>query len=246
MRISRIYCAQALSVGRLVDLPEAPARHIAQVLRLRAGVEVVLFDGTGGEYTAVLERVSRTQVQARVQTFVPRSAESNLSTWLIQGISRGERMDYTLQKAVELGVTYIVPVFSARCEVRLQDERLQRRWAHWRGVVIAACEQAGRTYVPSVEEPQELTTWLTRCCTLAGTHLLLSPHAPQGIRELPQINVSAPVTLLVGPEGGLNTEEIAHAQRAGYTPLRLGARILRTETAALAALAALQGRWGDF
>lgn len=242
MRIPRIYLPVALAPEALVTLDETAARHVMRVLRLKPGAALALFNGEGGEYGATLEEAGRDRVTARVSVFRAVECESPLSITLAQGISRTERMDYTIQKAVELGVTRIVPVFTARSVVDLRGERLQRRLQHWRGVINGACEQCGRNRVPSLEAAVELTDWL-RGAMPDACRLVLNHRASDALRT--RVPVSA-LTLLIGPEGGLEEQEIAQAERAGFMGVRLGPRVLRTETAAVTALAALQTLWGDF
>ncbi|MBL6751525.1 MAG: 16S rRNA (uracil(1498)-N(3))-methyltransferase, partial [Nevskia sp.] len=208
--------------------------------RMRPGELLVLFNGTGGEYEAVIESVDRRVVLVRVESFREVERESPLNVTLAQCVSKGERMDYAVQKAVELGVQRIVPLLSSRGVVRLDAERWERKLAHWRGVVAAACEQSGRTRVPHVDAVQKLEAWLPSAP--AGTRLLL---APEGAASLRHVRAPSAPTLLVGPEGGLAEEEIEHARRYDFQPVGLGPRVLRTETAGVAALAAMQALWGD-
>ena len=242
MRIPRIHFPNLLASGCLVSLPDGAAKHVARVLRLKPGAELVLFNGEGGEYTAVLEQVARDAVTVRVGAFNPLECESPLAVVLVQGISRAERMDYTIQKAVELGVTRIVPVFAARSVVELHGERLQRRLQHWQDVAIGACEQCGRNHVPAIDTAVELGYWLRR--PGPETLRLVLNHRATG--SLGALTRPTALTLLIGPEGGLEDGEIAQAERAGFIGMRLGPRVLRTETAAVTALAALQTLWGDF
>ena len=222
-------------------MPDSACQHI-RVLRLKSGAPLILFNGESGEYLAVLETVERRQAWAQVQTFQPRELESPLKITLIQGISKGERMDYTLQKAVELGVHQVQPLLTARSVVSLNAERQHKRLQHWRGVVISACEQCRRNRLPSVLKPLTFTSWLTSYQDQA-TGLLLDPAATQGLQDLPAPGNT--VNLLIGPEGGLTDAEIDQATTAGFVPIRLGPRILRTETAGVATIAALQALWGD-
>ncbi len=241
MATPRIYLPVSLHPNHCVLLQESALHHI-RVLRLKSGAPLILFNGEGGEYLAVLETVERRQARVRVQTFQSRELESSLQITLIQGISKGERMDYTLQKAVELGVQQIQPLLTARSVVNLNAERQQKRLQHWRGVVIGACEQCGRNRLPSVLAPLTFASWLTICRDQASG-LLLDPTATQGLRNLSAL--SHTINLLIGPEGGLTDAEISQATAAGFVPIRLGPRILRTETAGVAAIAALQTLWGD-
>lgn len=242
MRIPRLYLPVPLAVGARVLLSPGAFNHAVRVLRLKAGAPVALFNGLRGEFQGVLESVSRREAAVRVEALLPREAESPLQVLLAQCISRGERMDYTLQKAVELGVAGIMPLLSEHAAVSLGDgERLARQLDHWRGVVIAACQQCGRNRLPPVQEPRALSAWLADEVP-AGLKLMLEPLAACRLTEL----APAPaITLLIGPEGGFSPAEITRAHGAGFVGVRLGPRIMRTETAGLAALAALQTLWGD-
>ena len=243
MRIPRLYVDQPLASGADCALDRRALDHAVKVLRLRAGDPLCLFNGQGGEFAAVLTRGAAGGLLAQVGEFSPDRRESPLSVRLVQGISRGERMDYTLQKAVELGVTDIVPVVTERTVLRLAGERAERRLAHWRGVVLAACEQSGRTRVPAVAEPCSLSDYLTGYRAAAGVGLLLDWTASDALTDLGAL--AGPVSVLIGPEGGLAAAERQAAQAVGYRPVRMGPRILRTETAAVVALAVLQALAGD-
>ncbi|MEW6254262.1 MAG: 16S rRNA (uracil(1498)-N(3))-methyltransferase [Planctomycetota bacterium] len=242
MTTPRFYLAQTLAPGARLDLPPGPARHAARALRLAPGDTVTLFNGRGGEYAARIERIHKDEVAVAITGFSDVERESRLRVTLAQGISSGERMDYTLQKAVELGVGAIQPIAARRSVVKLAGERSERRVAHWQGVVASACEQCGRNQVPPVAPPLSLADWLG---TQPRVRLLyLSPLAEARLADLP---APAGVDCLVaGPEGGFEADEIAMLVAAGAVPVRLGPRVLRTETAALAALAAMQTLWGDF
>lgn len=224
-------------------LPEAAAHHAARVLRLRVGDGLTLFNGRGGEYASVITAIARNEVQVAVQQHDPVERESPLAVTLVQAVSSGERMDLTIQKAVELGVQRIVPVESERCVVRLKGERAEKRVAHWQQVAVAACEQCGRNRIPEVRMISPLAVCLAAERDDALRWVLL-PGAATALRELPR--PQQPLELLVGPEGGLTNAETEQALRAGYVSVRLGPRVLRTETAAPALLAALQALWGDF
>lgn len=219
---------------------------MARVLRLEAGAAVIVFDGHGFERDAVIARVAKSGVVLKVGAPRAVDRESPLAVMLAQGMSSGERMDYTVQKAVELGAAGIQPLATSRSVVRLDAERAQKRIAHWQAVVIAACEQCGRNSVPQVLPVMSFYDWLAREAGQETTtlRLLLSPAAPATLRDLPR--PPGAVTLLAGPEGGLSPQEQRDAQTAGFAPVRLGPRVLRTETAALAALSAMQTLWGDF
>jgi 16S rRNA (uracil1498-N3)-methyltransferase len=236
----RLYVDLPLAPGRELDLPPDAAAHVARVLRLRAQDPVVLFDGDGRDFAGRLLAVQRQAVRVLVGAAGEVEAEPPLRLHLAAGLSRGERMDFVVQKAVELGVASIRPLFTERSVVRLDPERLDRRHEHWHGVIVAACEQSGRRRLPRLHPAQTLADWLP---TVAGPALLLDPQAERSLATLPAPRGEA--TLLVGPEGGLSGDERAEAGRAGFVPVRLGPRILRTETAPVAALAAMQVLWGD-
>lgn len=240
MGTPRLYVDLPLATGRELDLPPEAAAHVARVLRLRAGEPVLLFNGDGRDFAATLLAVQRQDVRVLVGDCGEVEAAPVLRLHLAVGVSRGERMDFVIQKAVELGVAGIRPLFTERSVVRLDAERLARRHAHWHGVLVAACEQSGRRRLPRLHEAQALADWLP---TVAGTALLLDPRAERSLATLPAPH--GEVTLLVGPEGGLSADERARAVRSGLVAVRLGPRILRTETAPLAALAAMQVLWGD-
>ena len=221
------------------------AHHVIHVLRLQAGAPLTLFDGRGTEYPALIKRIDKSGLTLTVIGRNEVSRESPLDIVLAQGVSTGERMDYTVQKCVELGVSAIQPLITQRSVVRLSSERAERRVAHWQSVTAAACEQCGRNWLPAVWPVQPLMKWLGEPAPANSVRLLLSPHVTAAHlrdRERPQ----GRVTLLVGPEGGWNAEETQAALGAGFTPLALGPRVLRTETAAVAAIAAMQSLWGDW
>jgi 16S rRNA (uracil1498-N3)-methyltransferase len=238
----RFYCREALAPGARIDLPEPVARHAVRVLRLPEGSAVTLFDGRGGEYPARIEHIGRDRVAVSLGAWIERECESPLAVTLVQAVQAADKMDYTLQKAVELGVTAIVPVESRRSVVRLAGERAGRRVAHWQGVVAAACEQCGRNRVPTVAPVEALERWLARPAPDA-LRLMLAPGAATTLPALPP---AGEVQLLIGAEGGLDPREMEAAESVGFVAARLGPRVLRTETAGLAALAALQTLWGDF
>lgn len=244
--LTRIYFPGEISIHGECALGREQAHHVARVLRLTAGDPVTLFDGRGVEYSAIIARVAKSGVTLTVGEPQQVNRESPLAITLAQAMSSGERMDYTVQKAVELGVAYIRPLASERSVVRLDAERAQKRVAHWQAVVIAACEQCGRNSVPQVLPVMGFTGWLADATQQERTawRFLLSPSATVTLHELAR--PSGVVTLLAGPEGGLSPQEQRAALAAGFTAVRLGPRVLRTETAALAALAAMQALWGDF
>lgn len=242
----RFYCPLPLAAGLSADLPEGAARHAVKVLRLRVGDSLSLFDGTAGEYAAKISSVERERVAVEVLAWSDRECESPLAITLVQALQAGEKMDLTVQKAVELGVRQIVPLISRRSVVRLEGERAQRRVEHWRGVVASACEQCGRNRLPVVSPLEGLERWLGRAPAPGVLRLMLAPGAQQTLATLPPPLPGAPIELLIGAEGGLAPEEMRAAAAAGFVAIRLGPRILRTETAGLAALAAMQCLWGDF
>jgi len=243
MRVPRIYVPQALRPGHDVDLPVQAGEHIARVLRLERGHPLRLFNGDGGEYAGEIASLAKRAVSARVLDAAESvDRESPLRITLGQGIARGEKMDWILQKATELGVARIVPLVTDRTEVKLDAERAERRMAHWHAVIASACEQCGRNRLPDLHEPLRLADWAAALAGEAGLRLALDPHGDVSARSL---TIGGDATLAVGPEGGLSEHDLATLQQAGFLGLRLGPRILRTETAGLAALAALQALHGD-
>jgi 16S rRNA (uracil1498-N3)-methyltransferase len=240
MRIPRIYQATSLSTGQTIELDKTSAHHLTRVLRMQDNHQLILFNGEGGEYHATLS-VQGKSVFANVNTFVERDTESNLHITLLQGISKGDRMDICIQKAVELGVKKIVPVICHRTVVNIKGERSEKKHLHWQGIVINACEQSGRTSVPELAESIKLNDVIS--LTDTSLKLTLSPDANT---SLPKLSATAQnITLLIGPEGGLDTNEVLLATQHGFQPVRMGPRILRTETAAIATIAALQTLYGD-
>lgn len=246
MTVPRFFCPLPLSCGVALDLPEDAARHAGRVLRLRVGDALTLFDGRGGEYGARITATARDQVAVEILEWRDIDVESPLSVTLIQALQAGDKMDLTLQKAVELGATRIVPVASRRSVLKLQGERAARRVAHWRAVAVSACEQCGRNRVPVIDEIIELDRWLALPSPGLGPRLMLAPAAADSLLSLPRPASGAEIELLIGAEGGLAPEEMAMAMAAGFQGVRLGPRVLRTETAGMAALAAIQTVWGDF
>jgi 16S rRNA (uracil1498-N3)-methyltransferase len=242
-RVPRFHTEEALRAGAAVLLPEDAAHHAVHVLRLRAGEDVTLFDGRGGEYAARIAAIERLRVSVDVLAHHARERESPLAVTLVQGVSSSEKMDFTVQKATELGVAALQPVIAARSTGRLAGERAAQKRTHWQRVAIAACEQCGRNRLPQVLPPLPLAEY----CRTAGSAggLLLSPDAQLGLRDA-AARLKGAVALAAGPEAGFSADEEAMLAQAGFVPVRLGPRVLRTETAALAALAALNALAGDF
>jgi 16S rRNA (uracil1498-N3)-methyltransferase len=241
VRNIRVYVNQPLSLGQPVILEERPAHHLGHVLRLRPRDLVHAFNGRGGCYVARIDRITRREVAIVPTEYLDEERESALNLILAHGIARGQRMDYTIQKAVELGVNRIVPVLTEHAQVKLGAERLEKRLSHWHGVIISACEQCGRNRLPDMETPLALADWAAADDN--EVKLLLQPGAGPSPGSL-DIQPAA-VTLLCGPEGGLSEYDCRLAEEAGYRAVSLGPRTLRTETAAVAALAVCQALWGD-
>lgn len=239
MRLSRFFIDAPLSLGEH-SLPEAQAHYIGRVLRMTEGQALQVFDGSGVEYHGTLLEVGKKQVRVQLDEQFAGQPESTLRIHLGQGLSRGERMDWAIQKATELGVAEITPIVSERCEVRLKDERAQKRQDHWQQIAISACEQCGRSVVPVIHPPLSLAEWLKQ--TEADLKLVLHPVAePLSSHPKP-----ASLAFLIGPEGGLSEAEVEQAKAGGYHAARLGPRVLRTETAPVVALSVAQQLWGDF
>jgi 16S rRNA (uracil1498-N3)-methyltransferase len=242
--IPRFYCPGDLSQGATRDLPDAAAHHAARVLRLKQGDPVIVFNGEGGESNAQVHAITRQRVSLRIGQWQAREAEAPVAVTLVQGLSARERMEFTIQKAIELGAAQIFPVETRRSVMRLAHERAERRVEHWQNLVISACEQCGRNRVPAVHPVSSLPDWLGAHPPEEGEpRLILAAAARTSLRDLP-----APqrLVLVAGPEGGFAPEEMEMTAACGFTAIRLGPRVLRTETAALAALAAIHALWGDF
>lgn len=240
--IPRFFCPFPLAPGATVELPEAVAHHALTVLKLGAGETVILFDGHGGEWLAVLQPAGKHPLARLVEHRNPVN-ESPLHVTLAQALPAADKMDWVVQKAVELGVVSIQPVAARRSVVKLSGPRAERRLAHWQGVAVAACEQCGRTRVPEVRPLLDLPHYLGLAAGEKTLRLTCVPGATVSLQQLP-----APATavhLLIGPEGGFEEDELLAARAAGFQAIHLGPRVLRTETAGLAALAAMQSLWGD-
>lgn len=241
MRIPRIYQDQPLALDSSIELDTEAASHIGRVLRMSQGEQLSLFNGDGHDYLANIDSANKRHVLVTIISVIPNNSESPLNIHLGQVISRGDRMDFTIQKSVELGVTTITPLFSERCGVKLSSERLAKKVQQWQKIVISACEQSGRSIVPKVRAPMDFSLWSEE--PSEAVKLTLHPRASHGIGEL---TLAQPhVRLLIGPEGGLTDAEIAKTEQDGFTDLLLGPRVLRTETAALSAISALQLKFGD-
>jgi 16S rRNA (uracil1498-N3)-methyltransferase len=247
MRLTRVHVPGPLPAGTRV-LPEGPARHLVRVLRLGEGDALRIFDGEGHEFEAVIESVRRDEVTVRIGAEVANNVESPLSITLLQGVARGDKMDTILQKATELGVTRIVPLLLARSTVKLGADGIARRHEHWLAVIASACEQCGRSRLPQLDPAAQLEAALAMGD--GGLRLLLAPDASAA--SLPALLAAHPhaaqrgVCLLVGPEGGFDEGEVTLALASGYRPCRLGPRVLRTETAGIAAITAVQVSAGDW
>jgi 16S rRNA (uracil1498-N3)-methyltransferase len=233
MRLTRVYVEAALTGGTRGLVSGNAANHIVRVLRLGVGDALTLFDGRGGEYAARIEALKKDAVEVAVGEHVAVERESPLAITLAQGVSRGERMDWVMQKATELGVQRIVPLITKRSVVRLDPGQAQKKLQHWRGIIIASCEQCGRNRLPELAAPRDLQEFLSSDAETAALRLLLSPR---GTLRIAAINPTSTLTVLIGPEGGLAPEEAEAALAQGFLGVQLGPRILRTETAAIAAL----------
>lgn len=242
MRLTRVHVPGPLAAGSRRILEGDAANHITRVLRLRPGDPLTVFDGSGAEHPARIEELRQTAVIVTVGDAAAPLRESPLRLTLAQGISRGERMDWVMQKSTELGVSHIVPVQTERTVVRLDAQHAARKLQHWQAIAIAACEQSGRNVIPRVAAPRTLDEFL-RDTDASATRLLLSPTAALHIGDLTA--PAAQIVVLIGPEGGLCESEQRAALAAGFVAVRLGPRVLRTETAAVAALTLLQHRFGD-
>jgi 16S rRNA (uracil1498-N3)-methyltransferase len=241
MRKTRVYIESGLQIGEIVNLNDDSAHHLGRVLKVRTGDFVQAFNGHGGCYDAEIVSVDKKSVSIKPVRFLAENNESPLVLTLAQGISRGQHMDYTVQKAVELGVSKIVPLFTEFSNVRLEGDRTGKRLEHWQKIITSACEQSGRNILPKLDEPALLQDWVNK--DMSSLKLLMHPDAEQGLTSL-TTGINS-ITLLCGPEGGLSQKEIEFALACGYQTISLGPRILRTETAAIAAIAVCQALRGD-
>lgn len=243
MRIPRIYTPQTLTPGAQLTITGQSAHHVIHVLRLRSGAPVRIFDGNGTEHNATLINIKRSEIILETGQPVTVIPESSLQVTLLQGIARNDRMDLILQKAVELGVQNFQPLWMQRSQSRLKNDRLEKRINHWRGIITSACEQCGRATMPVLESPVDFTEWLGTA-TYSGLYLMLQPDCETSLCNIE--NPRENIHILVGPEGGLSADEQVLARNAKFQGVHLGPRVLRTETAALAALSGMQTLWGDF
>ena len=250
MRLTRVYVEAPVATGKRLVVEGSAANHITRVLRLRSGDLLTVFDGSGGEFGARIEEFRKDSVVVTVEEHRPLDRESPLPLTLAQGISRGERMDWVIQKATELGTSRIVPLFTKRSMVRLDERQAERKLQHWRAIAIAACEQCGRNKIPELAAPVDFFDVLPADDS-GAMRLLLSPTGDLRIEELAEVGqdlapgVRKGITVLIGPEGGLEEVEQEAALAAGFKAVQLGPRVLRTETAAIAALTIIQRYFGD-
>ena len=240
MRTPRFYESQPLAADTPITLGESSTQHISRALRMHAGEQVILFNGDGHEYLATLTNVAKRSVEAEIVSASQPARTSPLEIHIGQSLSRGERMDYAIQKATELGMAGMTPLFSERCEVKLNAERQEKRQRHWQQIAVSACEQSLRCDVPEIMTPQTLSDWIST--VNADLKLVLHHHTEQPLGDLPKPDS---VALLIGPEGGLTDDEIDQARNQGFMPVAFGPRVFRTETAPVAAQAILQYLWGD-
>ncbi|MDB5774050.1 MAG: methyltransferase, RsmE family protein [Herbaspirillum sp.] len=238
----RFFCPVPLAVGQTLRLPDHVAHHV-QVLRLQPGQLVTLFNGEGGEYTASLALIEKKHVSVELKAFSPREAELPYAITLAQALPEGSKMDWIIEKSVELGAAAIQPLSAQRCVVRLNSERAEKKQAHWQGVIVAAAEQSGRNRLPLLAAPATLGDWLAQ--QDLHKRVLLSPRGEQSLSDWARHQPPQALTLLIGPEGGFTEAEEALACAKGAMMLTIGRRVLRTETAGLAAVAALNGIWGE-
>ncbi len=242
MATTRIYVDLDLSVQKQLELPEVAGNHVGRVLRMRVSDPLILFNGQGGEFIAKITSVNRAKVNVEISTFVNQERESTLRITLGQALSKGDKMDFTIQKAVELGVNNITPLLTRYSNVRLDENKLDKKLEHWRKVIISACEQCGRNTIPELADITKVDDWVPH--TKADLKLLLAPDAESSLSDLDEKPES--ICIVIGPEGGLSRSEIRSLEDNNFTGIRLGPRILRTETAGLTTVAALQNQFGDY
>ncbi|KQV91305.1 16S rRNA methyltransferase [Massilia sp. Root351] len=237
----RFHCPQPLAIGLTIDLPEAVAHHV-HVVRLAPGESITLFNGDGGEYTAVLQRVEKRRASAEIKAHTARDAELPYAVTVAQALPEASKMDWIIEKAVELGAAAIQPLAARRCVVKLSGERAEKKLVHWQGVVVSACEQSGRNRLPHLAPVDDFKDWIAQ--QDMHRRVILTPRASQSLADWARHQPPQALTIMIGPEGGFSDEEENLAVAQGALPLSMGPRILRTETAALAALAALNACWG--
>lgn len=240
----RFFTNSALAVNTTLQLSESAAAHATRALRLEVGDSAIVFNGDGFDYECTLTAIKKNNVVVTIHHAIPVNNESPLNITLLQAISSGDRMDFTIQKAVELGVKNIQPISSQRSVVKLSAERAEKRTEHWQNIAAAACEQSGRAFIPKISPPISLENWLSRNPNHDATRILLNPIGAKRLSEFAK--PASEIQLLIGAEGGLSTEEIELATSHDFQSIVLGPRILRTETAALTAISAMQLLWGDF
>lgn len=241
MRIPRIYLPLNLDNKQPIELTEHAFQHAVKVLRMKVDSKLIVFDGKGNEYSATLQQVNKKYAFVEIESLIDNKTESNLSIHLGLGISKGERMDFAIQKAVELGVTEITPLFTEHCVVNLNEKRIQKRLQHWQGIIISACEQSGRSVLPIINTTMNLIKWaesINKIC------LVFDPLATTSLKEVkPESDC---INLVIGPEGGLSPKEILELdKKENFQTVKFGSRILRTETAAVSSITAIQLLWGD-
>ena len=241
MAVPRIYTRQFLATGQVIELDDAAARHVGLVLRMKAGQPLTLFNGEGGCFSAIITQSSKRSVSVELTEFHAEEKESPLNVHLAQSISKGDRMEYAIQKATELGISEITPIYSEHGDIRLKAERAEKKQQHWQQVAISACEQCQRNHVPVIHAPVSIDQWLQQ---IEADLKLVLHHRTE--RKLSGYDKPDTIALLIGPEGGLSAAEIAQAEQQGFNALALGPRVLRTETAPVAAMSVLQYCWGDF
>ena len=245
----RFHHPTEITIGQIVELSTENRHHATRVLRLKNRDAITLFSGSGGEFSAHIVNISKSSTTVLIDAYQEIECESPLQIELVQAICINEKMDWIIQKAVELGVTRIQSITTDRSIVHLSDERSSKRLQHWQKIIISACEQCGRNQLPQILPLITLPEWLSQKKTKQSLHdlnLILSPTAPRNLRNIPQPPVNAHIALMIGPEGGFTQDEEVAILHTDFIPVRLGKRILRTESAALAAISALQTLWGDF
>lgn len=246
-QIPRIYTQQDLTLGQSIELESQASQHISRVLRLTVGDQVRLFNGTQGDVMTNISGASKKATELSVESQICPQQTIALNSHLGQVVSKGERMEYTIQKATELGVCQITPLWSERCEVKLKGERLEKKLEQWRKIAISACEQSGRNNIPQINAPMQFSDWCTqqqqennrRC-------FILHPDTHQECKTLAEYDHTDQVSILIGPEGGFSQDEVTQARTMQFNYLTLGPRVLRTETASVAVLSVMQYLWGDF